>query len=213
MPLKLPDLQGFPIAGPDGRPTPYFERLWSEMKSRLESEVGALQAAEAAQAAADAADAAAAAADAAAAAAQAAADDTASATAANARFLAISNSSTTGLTITATDAGTDVTVTFSAHTRHYADGTSVAVNGGSITGLAYSTQYFFSYDDADLSGGAQTYVAHTSGPDAQTTGPGTANEDTHYVGSVVTPAAAAPATTGAQPVSVTFDRPVGGDWL
>lgn len=205
---------GVPIVDPKtGMPTAAYLTWIYAYKLALESEFGALEAAAAAQAAADAANTAAAAADAAAAAAQGAADDATAATEENARFLAISNSNTTGLTITATDAGANVTVTFSAHTRHYADGTSVAVNGGSITGLSYTTQYFFYYDQASLAGGAVTYQSTTSGPAAQTTGPGTANESRHYVGSVVTPAAAAPATTGAQPVAVTFDQPIGGNWL
>lgn len=135
------------------------------------------------------------------------------ATDANARFLKISSSTTTGLVITASDSGTDVTVNFSAHTRNYADGTSVAVNSGAITGLAYTTQYFFAYDQASLAGGVVTYEEYLSGPDAQTTAAGGAAPDRHYVGSVVTPAAAGGPTTGTQPVAITFDKPVGGDWL
>lgn len=209
MVLKLPDLQGFPIVGPDGKPTPYFERLWSDMKSKLENEVGALQAAAAAQAAADAADAAAAAANTAAAAAQTAADDAATANTANARFLAISNSNVTGCTITATDAGSDVTISVSAHVRHYADGSQVNVNAGSVTALSYSSHYWLFYDQASLAGGAVTYQATTNGPDALTTAAGGAHPDRHLVGDVQTPAALGAPIPGDGAVPPT----IGGNWL
>ncbi len=160
----------------------------------------------AAQAAADAAQTAADGADTAAAAAQDATD-------ANARFLSISNSNVTGCTITATDAGANATVTISAHTRNYADGTSVAVTGGSVTGLAYSTQFFIYYDQTSLAGGAVTYAAVTSGPDAQPTAAGGSAPDRHYVGSVVTPAAAGGPILGAGAIAVNFDVPPGGNWL
>ena len=96
----------------------------------------------------------------------------------------------TGATITGTDAGANVTVTVSAHTRVYADTSSVAVNGGSITALAYSTLYYIYYDDPTRVGGAVTYAATTSATTAAQTG------DRHLVGSVTTPAAAAPPTGG-----------------
>lgn len=144
----------------------------------------------AAQAAADAADAAAAAAqtaadnaDAAATAAQGAAEDAAAAT-------AIASSYVTGLTITATDAGANVTVNISAHTRVYADGTSVSVNAGSVTALSYSTEYYIYYDQPSRAGGAVTYQATTSVTTAAQVG------DRHTVGKTMTPAAAAPDTTG-----------------
>jgi RimJ/RimL family protein N-acetyltransferase len=88
----------------------------------LDAIIAADAAAAAAQAAADTANAAATAADASASAAQ----DTADAiTEGN----AIAQSYVTGCTVTATDAGTDVTISISAHTRHYPqpDGTTVDV--------------------------------------------------------------------------------------
>lgn len=130
----------------------------------------------AAQAAADAANAAAAAADAAAASAQTAADNVEASS-------ALANSYTTGLTITATDAGSNVTISISAHTRVYGDGTSVSVNAGSITALAYSTAYYLFYDQASRAGGAVTYQASTA-----IQGNGTA-ANRHFVGAVTTPAA------------------------
>jgi hypothetical protein len=136
-----------------------------------------------AQNAADAANAAAAAAQTAATNAQTAADDAAAAT-------AIANSYVTGVTITGTDAGANATINISAHTRYYADGTNVAVNLGSVTGLSYSTLYYIYYDQASRAGGAVTYQATTSEATAAQIG------DRHTVGSVTTPAAAAPDNTG-----------------
>lgn len=162
-----------------------------------------------AQDAADAAQTAATAADAAAIAAQDATD-------ANARFLSISNSNVTGCTITATDAGASASIAVSNHTRNYADGTSVSVTGtgGSpLTGLAYSTQFFIYYDQTSLAGGAVTYASVTNGPDAQPTAAGGSAPDRHYVGSVVTPAAAGGPIAGAGAIAVNFDTPIGGNWL
>lgn len=157
------------------------------MMTRLEEEFGAAAAAAAANAAAIAANAAAASANAAAATAQDTADEVAAVS-------ELANSYVSGITITATDAGTDVTVTMSAHTRHYPqpDGSvsNVAVNGGSITALAYSTNYYIYYDQASRAGGAVTYQATTSDTTAAQIG------DRHTVGFVSTPAAAGPPSGG-----------------
>lgn len=223
MPLKLDRLKGnIPIGqvrDASGKvigtvyPDQAYIRWDTDRCDRIEAETGSLEAAALAQAAAATANAAAATAITAAATANTAADDAQAATDENARFLKISNSNTTGLTITATDAGANVTVSFSAHVRHYADGTSVSVSAGSITALAYSTQYFFAYDQASLAGGAVTYNAYTSGPTAQPTAAGGTAPDRHFVGSVVTPAALGAPIAGAQPVGATFDFPIGGNWL
>ncbi len=95
-----------------------------------------------------------------------------------------------GATLTATDAGANVTVAVGAHTRFYADGTSVAVNAGNVTALAYSTLFYIYYDDPTRAGGVVTYAATTSQTTAAQTG------DRHLIGSVTTPAAAAPPNTG-----------------
>lgn len=116
-------------------------------------------------------------------------DASAAATVANARWLNIRNSNVTGLTITATDAGASVTVTFSAHQRNYTDGTSVAVSGGSITGLPYSTDEYFFYDQASLAGGAVVYQSTTNGPNSLTTDASGPFPDRHLLGSLTTPAA------------------------
>lgn len=158
--------------------------LVEEAIANLEDQVALIAAA---QAAADAANAAAAAADAAAANAQTAADDVTEAS-------ALANSYVSGATVAATDAGANVTVTISAHTRHYPqpDGSTVdvSVSGGSVTALAYSTTYFIYYDDAARAGGAVTYQATTSSTSAAQIG------DRHMVGSVLTPAALAAPTGG-----------------
>lgn len=105
----------------------------------------------------------------------------------------LSNSGVTGCTLTATDAGSNVTISITAHTRTYADGAAVSVNSGSLTALAYSTTYYIYYDQASFAGGAVTYVSTTT----QTTAAQTGNR--HFVGEVTTPAAAAPATNGRTP--------------
>lgn len=181
MTIKLPRMQRlFPIVEGAGLPHRSFHQNWDKAMETIES---ALNSVIAAQAAADAANAAAAAADAAAIAAQGAADDAASTS-------ALANSGVTGATITGTDAGANVTVTISAHTRVYGDGTSVSVNGGSVTGLSYSTLYYIYYDQASRAGGAVTYLATTSQTTAAQTG------DRHLVGQVTTPAALAGPTDG-----------------
>lgn len=107
---------------------------------------------------------------------------------------ALANSFPTGATISATDAGANATITISAHTRRYVnpDGTftDVAVNGGSLTGLAYSTFFYVYYDDAARAGGAVTYLSTTSSTTATQAG------DRHVVGAVLTPAALDPDVTG-----------------
>lgn len=182
MALKLPRLQSrTAIADKQGMPDRAFHQWWDKFAGSIEDAFNQLEAAvaaiAAAQAAADAANAAAAAADAAAVAAQNAADDAAGAA-------ALGNSGVTGVTITATDAGANVTVTISGHTRVYGDGTTVSVNSGSVTALAYTTTYYIYYDQASRAGGAVTYLATTS----QTTAAQTGNR--HLVGVVTTPAAA-----------------------
>jgi hypothetical protein len=188
MAFKLPRLQRLAaIAGKDGLPDRAFHQWWDTFAKSLETAINDLAdsvaAIQAAQDAADAANAAAAAADAAALAAQGAADDAASTS-------ALANSGVTGATITATDAGADASITISGHTRVYGDGTSVAVTGATLTGRAYSTFYYVYYDQASRAGGAVTYQTTTSEATAAQTG------DRHLVGSVTTPAAAAPDTDG-----------------
>ncbi len=181
MALRLQRLaSNFKIANPDGTPTNAFILFWQNAMQQIEASINGVQDALDAAALADAA---AASANAAAATATAAADTVTVDS-------AIANSTASGLTIGATDAGADATISISAHTREYGDGTSVAVNGGSVTGLAYSTSYWVVYSDPTRAGGAVTYTASTS-----VQGNGIPSGQ-HFVGAVTTPAAAAPPTTG-----------------
>lgn len=96
----------------------------------------------------------------------------------------LANSSVTGLTLSASDAGASATITISAHTRIYGDGTTAAVSGGAITGLAYSTSYWIFYDAPKGTTGAVTYETATTVQGNATGDPGR-----HFVGAVTTPAA------------------------
>ncbi len=169
MTLIIPRLSPADCADPK-----QLSRRLNEILPRIAEAFNGQQAAlEAAGIAQDAADAANAAAEAA----QNAADDTTAAT-------ALANSNVSGLTLTATDAGASATITISGHTRNYGDGTTAAITGGSITGLAYSTDYWVYYDAPKGTAGAVTYAAATS-----VQGNATGNPNRHFVGAVSTPAA------------------------
>lgn len=188
--------QDLPIVDPaNGRPTNTFLRSINGSLDLLNYLADIQAAADAANAAAEAANAAATAAQGAADSAQVAADDATLAA-------ALGNSYTSGITIVATDAGADVTVTISAHDRVYATTpqTSVPVNSGILTGLIYSTRYYFYYDQPSRAGGAVTYVATINQDDVAQIG------DRHSVGTVLTPAAAAPPSDGGGV------RPPGGNY-
>lgn len=178
----------------DGTPTHQFQQNWQNQGKAIEGAIQILAEAVdgilAAQAAAEAANAAAAVAQDAAATAQVAAEAANDAAAAVGSEGTITASGTSGLTLTATDAGTDATVNISAHTRIYGDSSSVSVSASSITGLAYSTDYWVFYDDPTRAGGSVTYQHSTDPADAVQTG------DRHSVGAVTTPAAAAPDNNG-----------------
>lgn len=181
MPLRLPRLQRLAaITERDGSPSRAFHQWFDTYGKNIEDAFAQLEATvtaiAAAQAAADAAKAAAATA-------QSAADAVGLKTSLNASYV-------TGLTLTAADAGTNATITISAHTRVYGNGTSLAVSGGSLTALSYSTRYYVYYVDATRANTTPTYQATTDPFTAAQTG------DTHLVGSVTTPAAAAGNTTG-----------------
>lgn len=188
--LRLNRNQIAAIVGNDPDAVRQFEALFANINTAINELSIQVNQIAAAQAAADAANAAAAAADIAAAnadAAAAAAQGTADAVQAES---SLANSFTTGLTITATDAGANVTIAMSAHSRVYGDGTTVAVNAGNVLALAYSTSYWIGYIDAARTGGAVTYTASTT-----IQGNGT-SANYHFVGAVITPAAAAPPATG-----------------
>lgn len=187
-PIRLDRLLRFDrVADANGMASGDLQAKWQRVMEEIESSVNAVIDA---QNAADAANAAAAAADAAATAANTAAATAQTAAETAAADSSLASSGVTGLTMTATDAGADATITISGHTRIYGDGTSVSVTGGSVTGLAYSTGYYVYYDQASRLGGAVTYVATTSAATAAQTG------DRHSLGAVTTPAAAGPPNDG-----------------
>lgn len=97
-----------------------------------------------------------------------------------------------GTAVSASDAGSDATITIANHTRHYSNTDTASVTGGSITGLAYSTTYYVYYDQTSRAGGAVTYHATTN---PNTALPGAA-AGRHYVAVVTTPASGGTATTG-----------------
>lgn len=66
--------------------------------------------------------------------------------------------------LTATDAGATATANIAAHTMRFFGNPQkdVSNNSGSIASLSFNTRYFIHYQDDDLSGGAQTYLATTT---------------------------------------------------
>ena len=194
---KIPTLStAMPIVDPEtGAPSAWFIQWFGNAIDQIYTNVNAVLAANNAAIAANAAavtanTAATAASVAATAATVSATAATVSATTANTAATAvtaqanIANSYVTGATLNASDAGTNASIAISAHTRVFGDSTSVAVNAGSITGLAYSTLYYVYYDDPARVGGAVTYQATTSNTTAAQLG------NRFVVGSVTTPAAA-----------------------
>lgn len=196
MTFRVPALPSdFSIVDQSGRPSLAFQKWWQTLKTALETQEGAqddlLAAVVAAQAAADDAQTAA---DTAQSAASSASTDAATAqTAADGAnsVASLTNSGVTPNPLTATDAGADATITIAAHTRVYGDGTTLAIAGPTnLTGRAYSTFYYVYYDDATRADTTPTYQTTTSQATAAQVG------DRHLVGSITTPAAAAPPETG-----------------
>jgi hypothetical protein len=188
MALKLPRLpRDSEIVDAKGLPSFKMQLWWDELARNLETAFNGLEdtvaAVAAAQAAADAANAAASAADAAAVSAQSAADSTTAQS-------NLVNSYPDGATLSAADVGANVTVTVGAHDRVYGDATVLSVAGGTVTGQPYSTLLYIYYIDATRADATPTYLATTDPNAAAQTG------DTHLIGSVTTPAAAAPPNNG-----------------
>lgn len=193
MVLKIPRLQtSTSIVDKNGNPTITFTRFWDQVASLIEANVNGIQDALTAAGIAQAA-AVSAASDAAAA--QASADAAAAAGSGSSALQALVNSGVNNAcTIGAFDAGADATVTVSANTRYYGDGTSVAVNSGSVTGVAYGLDAaLIYYDDPTRAGGAVTYHVTT---DPLLANPTPMNPNRHYVGSVPTPSALDPPNVG-----------------
>jgi hypothetical protein len=102
----------------------------------------------------------------------------------------LTSSGVTPNPLSASDAGANASVSIANHTRVYGDGTTVSVIGGSVTALAYSTLYYVYYDQPSRAGGSVSYAVTTNEASAAQVG------DRHLVGTVTTPAAAAPDTDG-----------------
>lgn len=182
--FKIPRFdRSLPIVEDNRTPTLPFHIWWDRAAKAIEQAITGIQSAlEAAGIALDAAEVA-----------QQAAADAQTAADSVGTVSKLSGSGVSGLTLTATDAGTDVTISISAHTRVYSDGTSVSVNAGNFTGMAYSTTYYIYYDDPTFAGGAVTYLTTTTQATAAQT------NDRHLVGQVTTPAAGQPPEDGYKP--------------
>jgi hypothetical protein len=175
-PIRIPNFQqARAIVDKDGRPSADFLRYINKAFQDIQNSANAVIAA---QNAADAANA-------------AAANANAAATAVT-DASALANSYPTGLTITATDAGTDVTIAISAHTRVYAyePPTSVSVNAGGFTAQPYDTLLYIYYSQPSRAGGAVTYQITTDATLVAQLG------DVHSVGRVLTPASGAAPNNG-----------------
>jgi hypothetical protein len=102
-----------------------------------------------------------------------------------------------GSVLSAADVGSDCTVTIANHTRVYPvqgsiDVPDVAITGGTITGLAFSTRYYVYYDDTTLSNTTPTFLATTTSATAQVG----AAAGRHFVGYIDTPADGGGSTSG-----------------
>jgi len=196
--LRLPRFDSsVPLTKDNNTPSIPFHQWWQLVVEAIESAFNQLEDAvvgiQAALDAAGIAQAAAADAQAAAVAAQTAADDAEATGSGAERIASLTNSGVTGLTIVASDAGTDASAVISNHTRLYGNGDSVSVDGDTVTGLDYSTKYYFYYVDVNRTGGSVTYLYSESEADAVQTG------NTHFVGVVTTPAALDPPSDGFTP--------------
>lgn len=186
MALKLPRLpRGVALVDKNGAATQAFQVWWQNLAQAVETHEGFQDAIIGLEAATEAAQAAADTANAAAETAQTAADAVTAES-------SLVNSYVDGTPpiLSASDAGTDATITIASHTRVYGDSSTLAITGAALTGLAYSTTYYVYYVDATRADTTPTFLTTTNGTTAAQTG------DTHLIGVVTTPAAAAPANTG-----------------
>lgn len=162
--------QSQPIVDKDGRPVPWFVRLINDNNNNVTQAINQLAALPDIQAALQAAQTAAANAQAAANSAQQQADAIKSEASLTGSYIEPDS------VITATPTA----ITIASHTRYYADGTSVPVNGGTVATTGPGVVNYVFYDDPDREGGAVPYQASTAKP-VQT-------GDTHVVGAVNVPA-------------------------
>ena len=188
MAFKLPRFErSIEIIEENRTPSYTFHRWWDVVVKALEEAISSLQTAvvniQAAISAAASAQASANAAQASANAAQASAAQVNNLT-------NVAGSGTDVNPLSSNDAGTSATIVVSNHNRLYPNSGPVAVTGGSLTGLAYSTVYWIYYDDPNRVGGAVVYSATTSETVASQRG------DRHLVGKITTPVASGSSTTG-----------------
>lgn len=172
MPRRLDRLQAANMS--DRGIQTWAQRICEQLETALDgidTELGALAAAQAAQATADAA--------------QAAANSVDLNDKISASSVIPAN------VITATDNGTNVTITIASHTRVYGDGSQVSITGDTLTGN-YSTTYGIYYDDSTCSDTTPSFQKTTVATRAL---PNFTN-GRHFVGTVDTPASGGAATTG-----------------
>jgi hypothetical protein len=179
--FRLPRLlSNTAIADNAGRPSAPFIVWWQTVVTQIEKAVNAIvtltgitddfaTAITNAQNAANTANTAAATANAAAATAAAAAAAAAKESALNNSYISPDSVLTTTTTV----------ITVAAHTRHYGDGTSVSVSGGTVAATGTGDLDYVYYSDPTRAGGTVTYICSTTEP-AQT-------GDTHVVGAATIP--------------------------
>lgn len=164
-----------------GTPTKQMQQHWQTFAERIEARFAALEAALDAQAMA------------------AAAQQTALATS---NELALVNSYIDP--VGAGSASSAGTVTITAHTRRYGNGTSVSVNSGSVTGFSPGQYVTVYYVDAARAGGAVTYQGTTSA--VSQTG------STHIVWQGAIPSAGAADAPGSGPTAPGYTPPDSTDY-
>ncbi len=171
----LPPLpQGQPIAQKDGNPTLAFTVYWQQLIAQIGGTLTNIESILADILAAQAA-------------AEAAAREAAR----------LSSYTQPSSVLTATDAGSDASVTIAAHYRIYPvqgfiDVPDLLVGGGIVTGLAFSTTYYVYYDDTTLEDETPNYIATESlGTASVGAAPGR-----HFIGKIITPANGAGDTIG-----------------
>lgn len=178
------------IVDQQGRPSPQFHRLDQSMKEAIESAFADLEEQVAAIAAAQ----------------SAASAASAAATAARREDARTSSYPSSGSILSAADVGASATITVAAHTRIYpgADIADVAIAGGTVAGLGFSTAYFVYYDDTTLASTTPTFQATTTAATAQVgAAPGR-----HFVGPITTPADGGGGTTGSGGQPPGFGNPL-----
>lgn len=96
-------------------------------------------------------------------------------------------------------ASNDGSITIAAHTRIYGGGTSVSVDGGSVSGFAPGNYVSVYYADAARVGGAVTYLGTTNAVSQ--------SGNIHVVGQVAIPAVGETSTSGTGPTAPGYTPP------